>query len=390
MLIQTALLLIGVELSKYIDRAKQKVMEVFPSSISFVEIEINDYDKFLDLCSPAKITVNERRILGFLAYKNDKELGSCFILNEIGKEAPITFLVCIENESEPKIKYIDVLAYRETRGGEIRSQAFLKQFVGKRSEDRISVGSDIKNIRGATLSAWATTRVVRKAFAISQSLKLGIAEIKQKLDEFKSSKEHNSAVCYLIGDTYLCVECECDNEVFAEIEKLAQKLNKEFSDFYWEGKISADVNELINKYKILSKKLRYFDIFWQGDEQPDLGGVWKGFVVDRFAELFRRNKVSKYEISFGWSSYYFYPAKYINVFGNILKVKGALSITDLDSEYSKIFDPVSQKFIKKRELVLVLHKSAEFSDFASTLCAVWSECTRYIENKGGKILRFHY
>ncbi len=82
-------------------------------------------------------------------------VGYAIIDNVKGKSRPITYMVVIEPDG--KIKQVDVLAYRESHGSEIRYPSFLKQFIGKRVSDRIRHRRDIKNISGATLSCRAIT-----------------------------------------------------------------------------------------------------------------------------------------------------------------------------------------------------------------------------------------
>jgi len=82
-----------------------------------------------------------------------------WILNEIGKEQPITFGIVIQ---AGKIEKVKVLAFRESRGGEIRYPAFTEQF-----EDAQLIGQaldrHIDGVSGATLSVWAMTAVTRLA-----------------------------------------------------------------------------------------------------------------------------------------------------------------------------------------------------------------------------------
>ncbi len=86
---------------------------------------------------------------------NNNIVGYAIIDNVKGKSRPITYMVVIEPDG--KIKHVNVLAYRESHGGEIRYPSFLKQFIGKRASDRIRHRRDIKNISGATLSCRAVT-----------------------------------------------------------------------------------------------------------------------------------------------------------------------------------------------------------------------------------------
>jgi len=84
---------------------------------------------------------------------------SAWILNEIGKEQPITFGIVIEAD---KIKRVKVLAFRESRGWEIRHPAFTRQFKDATLIDK-ELDRHIDGVSGATLSVWAMTAVTRLA-----------------------------------------------------------------------------------------------------------------------------------------------------------------------------------------------------------------------------------
>jgi hypothetical protein len=366
---------------------------VFPASASLIYgvINIKDYDGFLDLMAPAKPTVEERSFETVLAYDGDKIFGLCSVLNEIGKEMPITFLVCISETKKLKIDYIDVLVYRETRGGEIRSKIFLNQFRGKSEEDQISIGKDIRNIRGATLSAWATTRVVRKTFALFKILISGKADFKS-VKLISKQKEWSEFVrrCFLVGDSYLCVSFRYQGDsvlLLEDLQNFSEKISSDFSQFYFFNKTTPYIQELISKYSDLSSELGFFNIWWRKDGKADLGGVWKGYVVDLIKDFFQRNNIKDFEVSFGWSTFYFSQERKIDVFGRVISLQGALSVSDTSSGYSTIFDPLRNDFVRERRRVCVIHQSAEFSDFASTLCAVWGKgCESYVLLYGGKVI----
>ncbi len=84
---------------------------------------------------------------------------SAWVLEEIGKEQPITFGLVINNN---KIEQIKVLAFRESRGYEIRYPAFGQQFVGAQLNE-LELDRNIDGISGATLSVWAMTAITRLA-----------------------------------------------------------------------------------------------------------------------------------------------------------------------------------------------------------------------------------
>lgn len=83
-----------------------------------------------------------------------------WVLEEIGKEEPITAGFVVENG---KILQARVLIYRESRGGEIRYQAFLKQYEGVALDTGQQLDRNIDGISGATLSVRAMGRMARLA-----------------------------------------------------------------------------------------------------------------------------------------------------------------------------------------------------------------------------------
>jgi hypothetical protein len=89
--------------------------------------------------------------------------GGIFVLDHvIGKHLYIDYAVALEGG---RIRRVDILQYRESYGGEIRSPSWLAQFVGKSSASPLKVGSDIRNISGATLSSTHVTEGVKRILA---------------------------------------------------------------------------------------------------------------------------------------------------------------------------------------------------------------------------------
>lgn len=83
-----------------------------------------------------------------------------WILNEIGREKPITAGFVVENG---KLKDVRVLAFRESRGWEIRQPFFVRQFQGLHLDASTRLSAPIDNITGATLSVNAMRRMARLA-----------------------------------------------------------------------------------------------------------------------------------------------------------------------------------------------------------------------------------
>lgn len=97
---------------------------------------------------------------------------SVWVLDEIGKEEPITAGFVIENG---RIAQASVLVYRESRGAEIRYPAFLKQYLAASLTADERLDRHIDSISGATLSVRAMGRMARLALYFD-SLRLAEAK----------------------------------------------------------------------------------------------------------------------------------------------------------------------------------------------------------------------
>ena len=104
----------------------------------------------------------------FSAWKNDQLIGYVVIDDVIGKFELISYAVGILPDAS--IRQIEILAYRESHGFEIRNANWRRQFTGKSAQaaGAISVGAGIANISGATLSCTHVTDGVRRIAAIAQ------------------------------------------------------------------------------------------------------------------------------------------------------------------------------------------------------------------------------
>jgi thiamine biosynthesis lipoprotein len=82
------------------------------------------------------------------------------VASEMGKFRPFDFVVALDPNL--KVKDIVVMNYRESRGGEVRRERFLRQYRGKSTASPVRLNRDVLGISGATLSAWAVNRGVKK------------------------------------------------------------------------------------------------------------------------------------------------------------------------------------------------------------------------------------
>ncbi len=85
---------------------------------------------------------------------------TAWILEDIGKDKPITLGITV---SDRQIERVDVLAFRESRGWEIRYPFFTSQFSGLSLAEDGHLSDTVDGITGATLSVRAVDRVARLA-----------------------------------------------------------------------------------------------------------------------------------------------------------------------------------------------------------------------------------
>ncbi|WNC71879.1 FMN-binding protein [Thalassotalea psychrophila] len=115
------------------------------------------------------LTVDDKTVISAIMSRKFNQLrvrfwqqdgATVWILDEIGKEKPITIGVHIKNE---KIVNLKVLAFRESRGDEVRHQFFTKQFINAELNEENQLTQHIDGITGATLSVRALNKVARLA-----------------------------------------------------------------------------------------------------------------------------------------------------------------------------------------------------------------------------------
>lgn len=92
---------------------------------------------------------------------------SAWVLNEIGKEKPITVGIVIK---ENKIIKLKVLVFRESRGSEVRHNFFTQQFNNISLNKDNQLNRHVDGITGATLSVRALTRLSRLALYLSGTI----------------------------------------------------------------------------------------------------------------------------------------------------------------------------------------------------------------------------
>lgn len=93
-----------------------------------------------------------------------------WVLDEIGKEMPITVGIAIDKGAVERVK---VLVYRESRGWEVKSASFVAQFFGAKLDSNKKLDKQIDGISGATLSVRVLNRLTRLALLFDQHVNKG-------------------------------------------------------------------------------------------------------------------------------------------------------------------------------------------------------------------------
>src|SRR5438874_8334424 len=122
-----------------IDEARK---QAFPSATHFTDVQARRFWK----------AEAGGRIAGFFIFDR-----------VVGKHLYIDYAVALTPGGA--VHSVEILQYRESYGGEIRSPSWLAQFVGKTSGSALKINGDIRNIAGATLSSTHVTEGVKRVLA---------------------------------------------------------------------------------------------------------------------------------------------------------------------------------------------------------------------------------
>jgi hypothetical protein len=127
-----------------------------------------------DLRKDLKKELNENLPVARLRYWQQAEQ-SAWVLDKIGRDKPITMGFVIKNN---EIFAMEVLAFRESRGYEVRYPRFTQKLKGVSLSDDAELNKHIDNITGATLSVNAVKKTARLALYLN-----ALVEEKTSLEE---------------------------------------------------------------------------------------------------------------------------------------------------------------------------------------------------------------
>lgn len=131
-----------------------------PQPLELTAAQMRDVQKLAGL--PARSV--QWRVMS--AWHGETLLGYVVLDEVVGKYELISYAVALNPDAT--VRQIEILAYRESHGFEIRSPAWRKQFVGKSAQAGLAIGEGISNISGATLSSNHVTDGVRRIAAVVQ------------------------------------------------------------------------------------------------------------------------------------------------------------------------------------------------------------------------------
>jgi len=128
-------------------------------SLNFCKININ-HEIFDKIEEGAQQRFFKDYLYVWKIVKKDTIQAYAILDNVMGKAMPITFLVVLDKNGE--IMAAQIIKYRENYGGEIRNKNWLGQFIGKNVLSDFKIGQDIDAISGATISATAVVKGIKK------------------------------------------------------------------------------------------------------------------------------------------------------------------------------------------------------------------------------------
>lgn len=134
----------------------------FPNAKEFKTAHIvfsAEHKKLIEEKSGVRVDSRAQKIWVVFGENNEK-LGWFVVDYVIGKHSLIDYAVAIDLNKQ--VLDVEILSYRESYGGEIRSRNWLEQFKGKKSFDPLTLNQDINNIGGATLSSRHVTEGIKR------------------------------------------------------------------------------------------------------------------------------------------------------------------------------------------------------------------------------------
>jgi Na+-translocating ferredoxin:NAD+ oxidoreductase RnfG subunit len=141
---------------------------VYPQADAFQEIVLSQSPEQLQaVLARAGPQPPHGTIRIWKATRDGTLLGHVFVDEVIGRQNLITYAVGVD--ANGTLHGLQIMAYRESHGGEVRNPSWCGQFEHRHDLDQLRFRTDIKNISGATLSSEHVTQGVRWVLALWQA-----------------------------------------------------------------------------------------------------------------------------------------------------------------------------------------------------------------------------
>jgi hypothetical protein len=141
---------------------------IYPEADAFQEVVLSlSPDQLQGILKLAGDQPTHGTIRLWRATRNGTLIGHLFVDEVIGRQNLITYALGIDATGH--IRDLEIMAYRESHGGEVRNPAWRDQFAQRHDLEQLRFGTDIKNISGATLSSEHVTQGVRWLLALWQA-----------------------------------------------------------------------------------------------------------------------------------------------------------------------------------------------------------------------------
>lgn len=182
----------------------------------------------------AQLKPAPRQLEGWSFYQRGALLGHALVDDVRGKHRPITFLLA--TDAQLRVRALEILAYRESHGGEVRAADWRAQFRDKGPESVLALGRDIQNIAGATISCRNLTLGVRVRLV---ALSLGVGSAAPAALPSSTSQPELGLRSQLLMGTLLSVQIEAldadrarraGDAVFEEVRRVESVLSDWMED----------------------------------------------------------------------------------------------------------------------------------------------------------------
>ncbi len=147
---------------------EQAQQQMFPAGSRFEPVALTLGATQKERIAATGAVVSNMAPRAWLVRAGNAAAGYFFVHEVLGKQELISYAVAID--AEGKVRGVEILAYRESHGYEVRNPRWRAQFNGKGSSDPLRLDSDIANISGATMSCRHLTDGVRYLLAIHEAV----------------------------------------------------------------------------------------------------------------------------------------------------------------------------------------------------------------------------